>query len=430
MKTLEFDRIREKVIQVDHPSGLKVFVIPKKGYHKVYATFATNYGSIDNTFIAPGETEQTRVPDGIAHFLEHKLFEQEDGSVMDKFSKLGSEPNAYTDFTQTVYLFSCTDGFEENFRLLMHYVQHPYLTDENVEKEKGIIAQEIKMYQDNADWRVFFNLLGAMYEKHPVKIDIAGTVDSISQITKETLYKCYNTFYHPSNMILVVVGDVDPDTVFKMADDNIIARDNPGNIQKIFPEETHGHKSQLVERKLAVAMPQFQMGIRDKSGMTGYELPRRKICLEIMLSMLMGRSSLLYNQLYNEGLINQSFGADATLEESYGFTAWGGQSNDPVRCAQRISEAIQKVQQEGLARNQFDRIRKAHEGRFIRSLNSPENISQAFIPLAFKGTNYFEFARVYAELTLADVEKVFQEHFALEPVLSIIWPSGSQDKNG
>ena len=145
MKTLEFARIRVKVIRNDHPSGLKVFVIPKKGYHKVYATFATNYGSIDNTFIAPGETEQTRVPDGIAHFLEHKLFEQEDGSVMDKFSKLGSQPNAYTAFTQTVYLFSCTEGFEENFRLLLDYVQHPYLTDENVEKEKGIIAQEIKM---------------------------------------------------------------------------------------------------------------------------------------------------------------------------------------------------------------------------------------------------------------------------------------------
>ncbi len=423
MKTLEFERIREKVIQYDHPSGLKVFVIPKKDYHKVYATFATNYGSIDNTFIAPGETEQTRVPDGIAHFLEHKLFEQEDGSVMDKFSKLGSQPNAYTAFTQTVYLFSCTEGFEENFRLLMDYVQHPYLTDENVEKEKGIIAQEINMYQDNADWRVFFNLLGAMYDKHPVKIDIAGTVDSISQITKEALYKCYYTFYHPSNMILVVVGDVEPETVFRMADEQIIARNNPGDIQKVFPDETYGHKSQLVESKLAVAMPQFQMGIRDRAGITGYDLLKRKICLEMILSMLMGRSSVLYNQLYNEGLINQSFGSEATLEESYGFTAWGGQSKDPAGCAQRIREAIQKAQQEGLEQSHFERIRKAHEGRFIRNLNSPENISHEFIPLAFKGMNYFEHARVYAELTLADAQRVFREHFALEPALSIIWPS-------
>lgn len=422
MKTLEFERIREKIIQVDHPSGLKVFVIPKKGYNKVFATFATNYGSTDNTFIVPGETTETRVPDGIAHFLEHKLFEQEDGSVMDKFSKLGSEPNAYTAFTQTVYLFSCTENFEENFRLLINYVQHPYLTDENVEKEKGIIAQEIKMYDDNADWRVFFNLLGALYEKHPVKIDIAGTVDSISQITKETLYKCYNTFYHPSNMILAVVGDVDPEAVIKMADEGIIAKDNPGEIRKIFPDEPHGHSSQLVERKMAVAMPQFQMGIKDNGKITGYELLKRKVCLEIILSMLMGRSSLLYNQLYDEGLINQSFGSEATLEESYGFTAWGGQSGDPVRTAERIKETIQQVRKDGLNSKNFERIRKAHEGRFIRSLNSPENISHEFISLYFKGANFFDLARVYGELKLEDIEKVFGEHFSMEPALSIVWP--------
>lgn len=422
MRTLEFERIREKIIQADHQSGLKVFVIPKRGYNKVFATFATNYGSTDNTFIAPGETVETKVPDGIAHFLEHKLFEQEDGSVMDKFSKLGSEPNAYTAFTQTVYLFSCTENFEENFRLLVNYVQHPYLTDENVEKEKGIIAQEIGMYDDNADWRVFFNLLGAMYEKHPVKIDIAGTVDSIGQITKETLYKCYNTFYHPSNMILVVVGDVEPETVFKMVEEGIIAKENPGEIRKIFPEEPHGHIRELVEKKMPVAMPQFQMGIKDSTGTTGYSLLKRKICLEIILSMLMGRSSLLYNQLYDEGLINQSFGSEATLEESYGFTAWGGQSNDPLRTAQRIRETIKEFCRNGLNAQDFSRIRKAHEGRFIRSLNSPENISHEFIALYFKGANFFDSARVYGELTLTELEKVFGEHFSMDPALSIVWP--------
>jgi predicted Zn-dependent peptidase len=197
MKVLEFSRIQEKVYEYEHSSGLKAFVIPKEGYNKVYSTFATYYGSINNCFIAPGEKSETKVPDGIAHFLEHKLFEQEDGSVMDKFSKIGAQSNAYTSSTQTVYLFSCTDKFDENFKLLLKFVQNPYLTDENVEKEKGIIAQEIRMYEDNADWRVFFNLLNALYVNHPVKIDIAGTVDSISKITKDALHKCYNTFYHP-----------------------------------------------------------------------------------------------------------------------------------------------------------------------------------------------------------------------------------------
>ena len=266
-----------------------------------------------------------------------------------------------------------------------------------MEKEKGIIAQEIKMYEDNADWRVFFNLLGAMYEKHPVKIDIAGTVESISQITKETLYKCYHTFYHPSNMILVVVGDVEAETVFKMTDEQIITRDNPGNIQKVFPEETHGHKSQLVESKLAVAVPQFQMGIRDRVGFTGYDLLKRKICLEMILSMLMGRSSVLYNQLYNEGLINQSFGSEATLEESYGFTAWGGQSR-PCGCAQRIREAIQRHSRKGWSKAALN-IRKAHE-EGLSATEFPENIPRVY-PACLQG-QITEHARVYAELTLAD----------------------------
>ena len=190
----------------EHKSGLKTFVIPKKGYSKKYATFATHYGSINNEF-SLGEGEGViRVPDGIAHFLEHKLFEQEDGSVMDKFSKLGSNPNAYTGFAQTVYLFSCTDRFKDNFELLLTFVQNPHITEESVEKEKQIIGQEIRMYNDNPNWRVFFNLLDAFYEKNPVKIDIAGSIESISKINKNVLYTCYNTFYHPSNMMVLVVG--------------------------------------------------------------------------------------------------------------------------------------------------------------------------------------------------------------------------------
>ena len=193
---IEYDKAGETLYRYEHSSGLKAFVLPKKGYSKKYAAFATNYGSIDNEFIVPGDKKPTRVPDGIAHFLEHKLFEQEDGNVMDKFSRLGSNPNAYTGFNQTVYLFSCTDRFDDNFRLLLDYVQNPYITEESVEKEKGIIGQEIMMYQDNPGWRAFFNLLGALYRKMPVRIDIAGTIESISKIDRDTLYTCYNTFYH------------------------------------------------------------------------------------------------------------------------------------------------------------------------------------------------------------------------------------------
>ncbi|NLX77588.1 MAG: insulinase family protein [Clostridiaceae bacterium] len=422
MKITEFGRIREKVYIHEHSSGLKAFVIPKKGYNRIYSTFAANYGSINNTFVAPDEDEATRVPDGIAHFLEHKLFEQEDGSVMDKFSRLGADSNAYTSFTQTVYLFSCTDSFDENFRLLIDFVQNPYLTDENVEKEKGIIGQEIKMYDDNADWRVFFNLLNAMYVNHPVSTDIAGTVESISEITKEMLYKCYNTFYHPSNMIIVTVGDVDPGAVFDMVEQGIKAKSNPGSIKKIFPDEPAHHNMNYIEKRLAVAMPQFNMGIKDNSCVTGYDLLKRKAALEIILSMLMGRSSALYNKLYNEGLINQGFGSEATLEGSFGYTVWGGQSKDPKKVYEIITDAIGQAHKNELDKKSFERIKKAHEGRFIGNLNSPENISHEFIPLYFKGAYFFELTRVYEELTIDDAEKIFRDHFSKEPALSVVLP--------
>lgn len=422
MKVLEFSRIQEKVYEYEHSSGLKAFVIPKEGYNKVYSTFATYYGSINNCFIAPGEKSETKVPDGIAHFLEHKLFEQEDGSVMDKFSKIGAQSNAYTSSTQTVYLFSCTDKFDENFKLLLKFVQNPYLTDENVEKEKGIIAQEIRMYEDNADWRVFFNLLNALYVNHPVKIDIAGTVDSISKITKDALHKCYNTFYHPSNMIIVVVGDVEPQTIFSMVEEGIKATNYPGEIRNIFPDEPAHHNKKLVEQNLAVAMPQFHMGIKDNSTVSGFDLIKRSIALEILLSMLMGRSSVLYNELYNDGLINQGFSCDVSLEESFGYTVWGGQSKEPKEVAKRITEQIQIMHKNGVDKKSFERIKKAHEGRFIRSLNSPENISHEFIPLFFKGAYFFEYAKVYEELTVEDAQKIFTDQFSLEPSFSIIWP--------
>lgn len=422
MKIMEYDRICEKLYQYDHASGLKVFIIPKKGYNKIFSTFATCYGSSNNTFTEPGSGEVTQVPDGIAHFLEHKLFEQKDGSVMDKFVKLGSDSNAYTSFTQTVYLFSCTSLFEENFRLLVDFVQHPYLTDENVEKEKGIIGQEIKMYEDNADWRVYFNLLDALFVNHPVKIDIAGTIDSINKITKETLYNCYNVFYHPSNMVILVVGDVEPETVIRIVEEKIEARNNPGRVDRIFPEEPSHHNKRMVEKKLAVSMPQFLMGIKDDSGVSGYELIKREVSLEIILSMLIGRSSLLYNQLYDEGLINQNFGSEVSLEQSFGFTSWGGQSKDPIEVSKRINEAIKNMLEKGLDENSFNRIRRAYEGRFIRSLNSPEAISYEFIPLYFKGARYFDYSKLYEELSIQDAEAVLKDHFIKEPSLSVIWP--------
>lgn len=423
-KIKKYNDIDESLYSYEHRSGLKAFVIPKKGYHKKYATFSTHYGSINNEFVIPGGNEPTSVPDGIAHFLEHKLFEQKDGSVMNKFSKLGSNPNAYTGFNQTVYLFSCTDRFEDNFGLLLDYVQNPYITEESVEKEKGIIGQEIKMYQDDPGWRAFFNFLGALYEKNPVRIDIAGTVESIGKIDRDALYTCYNTFYHPSNMAVLVVGDVDPESVFKQIDQSISIKSPKGEIKRIFPSEPAGIHRAYVEQRLAVAMPLFQAGFREDGAVgTGIEGARHEIAVKLLLEMIMGRSSDLYEELYGKGLINSSFDHDYTMEENYAFSMFGGESPEPEKVRDIIIAKIEEIKRSGLDRNGFERTKKAMHGRFIRSMNSVERISHSFISVYFKGVYLFDYLQVYDKITFEYVTEVFNRHFIAQKLaLSVIKP--------
>ena len=422
---LEYKKAGETVYSYEHESGLKAFVIPKKGYSKKHATYSTYYGSINNEFQVPGDKEITRVPDGIAHFLEHKLFEQETGSVMEKFSGLGSSPNAYTGFSQTVYLFSCTDKFDENFKLLVDFVQNPYITEESVEKEKGIIGQEIMMYQDNPGWRVFFNLLKAFYSSNPVRVDIAGTVESIGKINRELLYKCYNTFYHPSNMVILVVGDVDPEKVFQQVDAGIKPSNRQAEIKRIFPSEPARINTNYAEQKLAVSMPQFQMGFKDAGFESkGIECLRREIAVKLILDMIMGRSSELYNSLYVEGLINTSFDFDYTIEEGYAFSLFGGESTDPAAVRDRISAHLENIRKKGLDKADYERIRRAMFGRFMKQLNSIERISHTFISVYFKGVNIFDYLGVYDKITIEYVNEIFSQHFNLDNLaLSVIKPS-------
>lgn len=424
MDRINYDKAGEVLYQYEHKSGLKAFVIPRKGYSKKYATFSTHYGSIDNEFIIPGDTQPTKVPDGIAHFLEHKLFEQKDGSVMDKFAKLGSNPNAYTSFNQTVYLFSCTDRFDENFNLLLNYVQNPYITEESVEKEKGIIGQEIMMYQDDPGWRAFFNLLGAFYHKTPVKIDIAGTVESISKIDRETLYKCYNTFYHPSNMVILVVGDVDPQSVFNQVEAALEKSDARPGIKRIYPQEPGTINKNYAELSLAVSMPLFQMGYRDNC-LDGdkMELLEREVAVKLLLDMLIGRSSSLYEQLYNEGLLNSTFEFDFTIERGYAFSLLGGESSDPMKVRDRFCQIVEETKKQGLDQEVYERLIRAMIGRHMRQFNSVERISHSFISVYFKGVNMFDYLEVYDKISFEYVNKVFREHFNEENLaLSIIKP--------
>jgi len=427
IKIYENKKIREKLFYKEMKSGLRVYFMPKEGYTKQYAIFATDYGSIDNIFVPIGEKEAIEVPEGIAHFLEHKLFEDPEQSLFDKFSKLGASVNAYTNFNQTAYLFSTTENFYESLKLLIEFVQHPYFTDENVEKEKGIISQEINMYLDNPNWRVFFNCLRAMYNEHPVRIDIAGTVDSIQEITTELLYKCYNTFYNPTNMVLFVVGDLSFDEILKVVDKS--ERKDYEEVEKInrvFPVESKEVNTKIIEESMMTSNPLFYMGFKDYDcGLTGREEVKKDFVTNIILDMLFGSSSEFYNKLYDEGLIDSSFGAYFTGKKSYGHSLVVGESKDPKEVYNRIIKLLESPVEKILLEEDFNRIKSKSMGEFLMGLNSVEFIANNFVDLYFDGFLLIDYLDLLETIEYKEILERFKEHFTKEnTVLSIINPIG------
>ncbi|AWB44361.1 peptidase M16 [Paenibacillus sp. CAA11] len=412
MDNIIYDRLQETIYHETMDNGLEVYVLPKPGFSKTYATFSTKYGSVDNHFQVEGQKE-TQVPDGIAHFLEHKMFEEPEGDIFATFASNGASANAFTSFDQTVYLFSATDHIHENLETLINFVQHPYFTDQNVDKEKGIIGQEIQMYQDNPDWRVYFGLIEAMYKTHPVHIDIAGTVESIGTITKETLYTCYHTFYHPSNMILFVVGGVNPQEVMDLVRANQAAKDYKpqGQIQRIFEEEP----AEVAEAKrtveLPVSLPKCLFGFKEtRLGLRGEELLRHDLTSKLMLDLLFGSSTPLYQKLYDADLISDSFGHEFSSDPAYAFSAIGGDTRDPELLLSTVKEEVSKLVETGFKADDFERARKKKIGGYLRMLNSPENIAHEFTRYRFRGGDLFEVLPVYESITLDEVNARLREH--------------------
>jgi len=421
--------LQERVYGRKLSNGCQLFVWPKPGFTKKFAVFSTYYGSIDSHFIPPGQSGTVHVPDGIAHFLEHKMFEEEDGSVFDRFSRLGASANAYTNYTNTTYLFSCTDHFDENIKILIDFVLHPYFTDENVEKEKGIIAQELQMYRDIPEQRVYRNLLEALYHVNPVRLEIGGTVESIQKITKELLYTCYNTFYHPSNMVLVAVGDVDPEATLDLAEKEIMARrpDFQGDIGRVYPAEPDAVKDKRREEKLAAARPIFYLGFKDTpTGKPGEGLVQREFTMDFLLHLLFGGSSDLYTQLYEAGLINDEFGTMYSATPAYAYAIVGGETPDPARLESRIWEGIEKRRQEGISDEDLERVRRRFLGQASTRFDSVEFIANAFSNLYFRGVNLLAYVDLIRQVKREEVEELLQT--ALTPeraAVSIVWPSGN-----
>ncbi|ANS74060.1 zinc protease [Paenibacillus yonginensis] len=412
MEKITYDKLQETLYHEKMENGLEVYVLPKPGFSKTYATFSTKYGSIDNHFKVEGQDE-VKVPDGIAHFLEHKMFEEPEGDIFSTFASHGASANAFTSFNQTVYLFSATDYVYENIETLVNFVQNPYFTDQNVEKEKGIIGQEINMYQDNPDWRVYFGLIEAFYKVHPVHIDIAGTVESIGTITKETLYTCYNAFYHPSNMLLFVVGGVDPEQVLKRVRDNQAGKNYKpqGNIERLFDQEPHAVAEAKKVIKLPVSLPKCLFGFKDtKVGLTGEALIRRDLVTKLMLDLLFGSSTKLYQKLYDMELISDSFGHEYNSDENYSFSAVGGDTRDPDLLLSTVKEEVTKLAGSGFERTDFERAVKKKIGGHLRMLNSPENIAHEFTRYRFRGGDLFSVVQLYESITLDEVNERLREH--------------------
>lgn len=416
----------ETLYYTKHKSGLGIYIIPKPEYSGTYAIFGTRYGSVDSEFVVPGESEAIKVPDGIAHYLEHKMFDQPDGSnVFDKFSKYGGNANAFTSFNMTAYLVSSTDNFEENLATLLDYVQSPYYTDETVAKEQGIIGQEIRMYDDNPGWQLFFNYINCLYNEHPVKKEIAGTVESISEITADYLYKCYNTFYNLSNMSLVITGKVDIDSAAKVIE-NGIKKNEPFTepIKKIYPTEPKKTAVGYTEKSMAISSPMFMLGFKDNDvNVYGDDLLKKEMEIKILMRMLFAKGSDIYKKLYDENLINSTFSIDYSVQPDYGFSSLDGESKNPKKVYETILAELENVRENGLSEKDYERAKKVFWGRYIRTHNDIEDLAVTYMQYLFMGVDYFNFRDVYNSVTFEDVKKRFDTHFdKAYSALSVINP--------
>ena len=419
MKTIRSELLKEEYYEIEHKSGLKIFVMEKPDYTGAFAMFGTKYGSVDTCFKRKGESEYTKVPEGIAHFLEHKLFESEDLDAFERFEKTGANANAFTSFDRTCYIFQCSDNLSESLEILLDFVKHPYFTEATVQKEQGIIGQEIKMYQDDPDWQVLFNLLRGLYVNNPVRIDIAGTVESISQITADLLYSCYNTFYNLSNMALAVVGNVTVGQVLEIAD-KVLKDEAPVEFEQIIPDEPEKATTDYIEEKLTVDIPKFALGFK-QAIKTPVRTAKEIVCMNIALDIIAGKTSPLYNSLIANGLINPTFGSEYFIGRGFASPMFSGESNEPEKVRDAIVRNIEQIKTDGIKDEDFNISRKRLYGLALRSFNDVEDLAGNIVDGYFNSSNLFAKLESYKDTTKADIEETIRTHFDSDKMcLSVI----------
>lgn len=407
MKTVDSAVLHEKYYEIDHKSGLKIFVMPKEHYSSAYAVIGTRYGSIDTKFKRSDRSDFVTVPEGIAHFLEHKLFESEELDAFTRYAETGASANAYTSFDKTCYLFQCTDRFEDSLRILLDFVTHPYFTKETVEKEQGIIGQEITMYYDVPGWMSTFNLLKCLYKNHPVRIDIAGTVDSISHITDKLLYDCYDTFYNLNNMALAVVGNVDVDSVLAVCDE-VLKKSADVKIERAFEQEPREIVKSYEEYHLSVGMPVFSFGYKEECK-TPMRTVKELIEMNVLLEVLAGETSPLYTSLFEKGLINSSFSKEYFVGNGYEAVIFDGESNNAAEVAQEIKAEVENLRTNGFSDERFEAARRSLYGKEIMSYNDIDDVANSMIASCFGGFGVFDALEIYKSVQKSDIEKLLAE---------------------
>lgn len=420
MQSRDYPNIGEKLYSTVLENGLRLNVVPKAGFSTCYAVFAADYGGAHRRFRLEGETVDT--PAGVAHFLEHKMFDLPNGdNALNILSANGADPNAFTSSGVTCYYFQCTEGFEENLRMLLHFVSTPYFTAETVEKEQGIIAQEIMMGEDSPDSAVYYNLMAMLYAHHPVRDKVAGTVESIRQITHETLYVCHRAFYAPSNMALCVEGDVDPALIAR------IAREELGTERAPVPEADFGAEESLLplqalrRESMEVAAPLFLIGAKLRAEKGGQAAMRQRLLARLALRILCGPSSDFYSRLYAQGVLNRNFDYDIDFSAGTGTIIIGGESREPERVLRELSLAVEKVRAEGLDENAFRRARRATLGATLRALEDFENVCVSLAVGLFDGYCAFDSMPVLQSISRGECEDFITENLAAERLaLSII----------
>ncbi len=424
MKKTEYSSalLREKYTYIRHASGLPIYVFPKE-MTGTYALFATRYGSLDTTFSVGGAKPVT-VPDGIAHFLEHKLFEAPDGSdAFARFSALGADANAYTDYNKTAYLFGCTEHFEEALEELLRFVTEPHFTAASVKRERGIIAEELRMYEDNPWERAYQNLLTALYHKNPVRINIGGTIKSIQKITPKLLYRCYETFYRPENMALVVCGKATPDEILAVVDRVLpAAKEAKEEVLRIYPDEPSFVRCARVEAKMQAAKPIFNIGIKDNVLPTDPgERLRRDLAITLLDEILFSQAGKFYAALFEEGLITPSFSHGYSSTDRFAFNCISGESEDPDEVLERLLAYLDDVKQTGLDQEDFERCRRVMYADEIRAYDSTDEIANRLLSFVFDGSELFDVPEVLQSITKAELEELLhtlyqKEYFAMSVV--------------